>query len=469
MNQRPPAYQGQYQSHTRSPQPLPKEQVYPQLLVTETPAKPHSYDDDTAAPMKPQAYDETPTQPPPPSYPISKPNAFDNTQSQRAPALQQERDPKGPSSSIASLKKPLQARNSSRSAPMLHDPEVGSNISHLGDDDEQEASSSGFLSAFQRKVTIKRDGPRDPLNSLPECFDRKPEFPSPPSQFATFWIPSSGKFLDHGFPKAFPSAQLGSHDIYPEDWTRFLEDVAIMGRLTGGQKVVSSVFPITQYVGFAGHHLTKAIEKSMKKGKHSKVASLVDIWNAVFFNQRGVNVVLLRGSKRISGPPIEEPSYLSPTASSFSSSQSFPSPTDQTASPYSQGSNFSYDPASPVARRNSMESLSSKSSFSSVNTSSTYQKSPVNAESHTSHGSSYMNYHEPEQHSTPQAPLLSTLGLPTMSQLIPQTAPMSHEEYVRYMPRESSRRERRHIRQEQKLEKKNEKYYIMVEYRVPGV
>lgn len=473
MNQEPPAYSGQYESQATAPVPLTKEQVYPQLVVTETPSKPHSYDDDTTTPMKPHAYDETPGQAPPPSYPVAKPNTFEKDASEQT---LEKSDSKRSSFSQGSYKIPLQAKNSSRSAPMPHNPKVGSHLSNLSDDEES-TSRSGFFGAFQRKASVKKDGPRDPLTQLPDCFDRQPEFSSTPRQFTTFYIPCQGKYLDNGFPKAFPSAQLASHDIYAQDWARFLEDVATMGRLTGGQKIVSSVFPVTMYVGFTGYHITKAIERGMKKGKHSKVASLVDIWNAVFFNQRGINVVLMRGSKRISGPPIESESSYSSQSSSSSSSLSSPqslplSSPEQTSSSsqYNPGPAFPYDAASSLAHRKSMESLSSMSS--ATTSASSPQKAPGYMDMLSPKAPMEGGYREPERLMMPQIPLL-----PKMSQLImpqmpatPQMPAMPQEEFLRNMSRGSSRRERRHDRYQERQEKKvDEKYYMMVEYREPGV
>lgn len=464
MNQKLPAYSGQYESRVTAPLPLTKEHVYPQPVVTETPSKPHSYDDDSTTPMKPHAYDETPGQAAPPSYPVAKPNTFDKDASEQD--LVEKSDSKRSSFSPGSYKNPLQAKNSSRSAPMPHNPEVGSHLSNLSDDEES-TSGSGIFGAFQRKSSVKKDGPRDPLNQLPDCFDRQPEFSSTPRQFTTFYIPSQGKYLDNGFPKAFPSAQLASHDIYAQDWARFLEDVATMGRLTGGQKIVSSVFPVTMYVGFIGYRITKAVERGMKKGKHSQVASLVDIWNAVFFNQRGINVVLMRGSKRISGPPIDsESSYSSQSSSSLSSPQSLAlSSPEQTSSSsqYSPGPAFPYDAANSLTHRKSVESLSSTSS--ATTSASSPQKPAGYMDMLSPKAPMEGGYREPERPMMPQIPLCTK-----MSQLIRTQMPaMPQEEFLRN--RGTSRRERRqHDRDQERQEKKlNEKYYMMVEYREPGV
>ncbi|CAO3690869.1 unnamed protein product [Umbelopsis ramanniana] len=355
-----------------TPPPPSKEKVYPEPVLTVTPSKPHSYDDDTSAPMKPQAYEESP-EPGPPSYPVMKPNAPDtNTTGYNL------QDKPLPGSSVPGLavekRSLIQAKNSTRTPPMQYNPAVGSNISQFN---EEEESKGAFFESMQRKLSTTKST-RDPLNNPPDCFERPAQFSAPPQPFPTFYLRSLGKHVDKGFPKAFPGSQLGSHDIYAEEWTQFLDDLAYMGKLSGVQKGVSTVFPVTRYVGFIGHTITKKIENGMKKGKHGKIASLVDIWNAVFFNQRGVNVVLLHGSTRVSGPPVEEDPvfYTTPASPPYGSTPQMMNEYP----PYSPVPQYNEQQfyQSGLDRGNSLSSThSSQSSQSTRQSMVSQQKSPV--------------------------------------------------------------------------------------------
>jgi Domain of unknown function (DUF4646) len=413
-----------------TPPPTSKDQVYPEPVVTVEPEKPHSYDDDISTPMKPQAYEES-TEPGPPSYPDMKPNAPD-TESNPGYNLKDKPLPGSNSSQPPVERRGLvQAKNSTRSAPMQYNPEVGSNISRL----TEEESKGAFFESMQRKLSTKSE--RDPLNNPPECFDRQAQFSTPPQPFATFYIRSLGKHLDKGFPKAFPSSQLGSHDIYAEEWTQFLDDLAFMGKLSGGQKVVSSVFPVTRYVGFIGHKLTTVIENGMKKGKHGKLASLVDIWNAVFFNQRGVNVVLLLGTSRISGPPVEDDPvfFTKPSSPVYGSA---PQMTSEYP-PYSPVPQYNHQQAyqSDLDRGNSLSSShSSQSSQSTGQSTISQQKSPAYNESYGYNSSpegSYGQYERAHQSSEP-SPTSQTFAQPHS---LPSPA-QSHAPYGQTQPRQQA-------------------------------
>jgi hypothetical protein len=62
---------------------------------------------------------------------------------------------------------------------------------------------------------------------------------------------------------------------------RFLEDVAIRGRLTGTQRAVAGILPMTMGIGLSGMFVSRAIEKGMKKKKGVAVGQLIDVWNQV--------------------------------------------------------------------------------------------------------------------------------------------------------------------------------------------
>ncbi|KAF8520863.1 hypothetical protein BU17DRAFT_17660, partial [Hysterangium stoloniferum] len=112
---------------------------------------------------------------------------------------------------------------------------------------------------------------------------------------------SHGETLDKGFPVLLPACSVPVHpfsqrDVQEGDWTRFLEDLQIRGRLTGGERVVSNGLPLTMSVGFIGGLLlTRGIEKKMKRKKNGPVGELVDIWNEHFFHSRRMHVILAHG------------------------------------------------------------------------------------------------------------------------------------------------------------------------------
>ncbi|KAH8553273.1 hypothetical protein BGW37DRAFT_485113 [Umbelopsis sp. PMI_123] len=456
--------------------PPSKDPVYPEPIITETPEKPHSYDDDVSVPNKPHTFDE-PKEPAPPSYPTMKPNAPDQNLSPSVYQNEQQKQGTGGSGPTSQNSSRIQGRNSTRSAPSQYNPEVGSNIANLSDEEE---SKGAFLSSFQRKKTIKNNSTRDPLNPLPECFDRQPEFSTTPQQFATFYLRSLGKYVDKGFPTAFPGAQFGSHDIYPEEWTQFLDDVTYMGKLSGGQKVMASVFPVTRYVGFVGHTLTTIIENSMRKGKHGRIASLIDIWNAVFFNPRGVNVVLLQGATRISGPPVEENPLLSspaasPTYNALQSAQEYPQ--YSSVAPFNAQQQYHTD----LGRVNSISSQSSHSSMSTVSSPGGHQNSPSYNEMlgrqrslDTTLGQHEQSYQALGQQQMPQptqpyvqsqpAQPAQPYQLPLQPQLQTMSQPYGYNASMSYS---ESRRRGPFKRAEERSNKKNKDMYLMIEYRQP--
>ncbi|KAG2173731.1 hypothetical protein INT43_005151 [Umbelopsis isabellina] len=259
------------------------------LTVTDTPAKPHSYEDDeTTKGVLGQQQPEQNL----PVYAAMKPNAVEEQPTKMG--------------FVGSLRRSLQAKNSTttRAIGTAGSPEVGTGAGNLKSE-EEEKSFFGTTITKKPSSSSKKQPDRDPFNPLPDCFQRKPVFHQYPPQFAPIYIPTFGKYIDDGFPDIFPAMQLAPHDVLPEDWSRFLDDITTIGRFSGGQKMLTKAFPITSHALFIGHGITKAVENNMKKGKHNKVAVMVDIWNGIYFNIRGVNVALMNGKDRLNGPPTQ--------------------------------------------------------------------------------------------------------------------------------------------------------------------
>ncbi|KAH8553270.1 hypothetical protein BGW37DRAFT_422468 [Umbelopsis sp. PMI_123] len=140
-----------------------------------------------------------------------------------------------------------------------------------------------------------------PLNPPPQCLSRPPQFFQPLPPFAPVKIPCNGSHLDSGFPLMYPGHALFGHDVQEVEWIRFLEDLAISGRLDTGEKIRSEVFPLAIGAGLAGILISQATRRRMKDGKANQVGSLVDIWNGYYFHPRGVNVILMHGNMPLSG------------------------------------------------------------------------------------------------------------------------------------------------------------------------
>ncbi|KZT12906.1 uncharacterized protein LAESUDRAFT_753942 [Laetiporus sulphureus 93-53] len=114
--------------------------------------------------------------------------------------------------------------------------------------------------------------------SAPEGFSRPPNLAQPYTHFEMMKIQDMDDFLEN-IPRM--PLVLVPHDVYHEDWIRFMQDLALSwsGRL-----------PVPQY---------HADGRPPKRTTLS--ADLIDLWNASFFLKRGIEVVLYKGRERRSG------------------------------------------------------------------------------------------------------------------------------------------------------------------------
>ncbi|KAF9263648.1 hypothetical protein L218DRAFT_1077171 [Marasmius fiardii PR-910] len=111
--------------------------------------------------------------------------------------------------------------------------------------------------------------------AAPECFSRPINGAHPYTPFGAMKIQDMNDFFD-SIPRM--PAVLQPHDVYPEDWAR-LTEATWSGRL-----------PVPTAPG------------SQPPKRATVTASLVDLWNYSFFNRRGVELVLYKGTERRSGP-----------------------------------------------------------------------------------------------------------------------------------------------------------------------
>ncbi|KZS88193.1 hypothetical protein SISNIDRAFT_401831, partial [Sistotremastrum niveocremeum HHB9708] len=139
------------------------------------------------------------------------------------------------------------------------------------------------------------------LNPPPPSFSRAadPRFPYP--AFQPIWLHGlHKKHLEACFslipPTSFVNPHpFATHDVGEVDWVRFLEDIQIAGALTGQQRLISNIAPISMHVGATGFLITKAIEGRMKRKKEQPVTELIEIWNDHFFRPRRMYVILFKG------------------------------------------------------------------------------------------------------------------------------------------------------------------------------
>ncbi|KAF8204871.1 hypothetical protein BJ912DRAFT_1052189 [Pholiota molesta] len=113
----------------------------------------------------------------------------------------------------------------------------------------------------------------------PEAFSRPINGSNSFLPFEMTKIQDMEDIYDAKMPK-MPSV-LSSHDIYQEDWKRCMQD---LGRSWTGQLPVPS------------------FGKEGQPRRSTLAADLVDLWNASFFFNRGVELILYKGRERRTGP-----------------------------------------------------------------------------------------------------------------------------------------------------------------------
>ncbi|EIM82898.1 uncharacterized protein STEHIDRAFT_160515 [Stereum hirsutum FP-91666 SS1] len=135
---------------------------------------------------------------------------------------------------------------------------------------------------------------RDPLNPLPDAFNR------PPNPSCTYYplsspihLPSKNREnLTEGFVPILPAPQeLLAHDVLPADFSRLLEDCHLMGKLSLMEKVGAEILP--EFMSLApgmGFFVTHALKGKMATKKVQSAEGLVEVWDETFFRPRGLTV-----------------------------------------------------------------------------------------------------------------------------------------------------------------------------------
>ncbi|TKY88830.1 hypothetical protein EX895_002071 [Sporisorium graminicola] len=125
------------------------------------------------------------------------------------------------------------------------------------------------------------------------------------SHFEPVYIKSANKkeekkqLLSDGFQPVYPGALMVQHNVSAADWGRFLEDLAVAGKLTGKQSIISNVAPMTMHMGATGFLVTRAIERAMKKRKDPVICEAVETWQQSFFGPRDLDVYILHTGERL--------------------------------------------------------------------------------------------------------------------------------------------------------------------------
>lgn len=213
---------------------------------------------------------------------------------------------------------------------------------------------------FQLRIKMFFTGPsaEKRAQAPPPSFQRRFQATNPFSAipFEPVYIPGADKkkkgdkqLLSDGFQPMYPGGLLVPRDVSAADWGRFLEDVTVAGRLTGKQSLVSNVAPITMNMGMTGMLVTRAIEKSMKKGKEPAIFEIVETWQATFFAKRNLDVYILQNGERRTArsPNAPIPSATHPVPAQLqrsNTSSSSSSSSSETPSQHHEPPHPDYDP-----------------------------------------------------------------------------------------------------------------------------
>ena len=109
--------------------------------------------------------------------------------------------------------------------------------------------------------------------------------------FPKFYVPTLGRDLDSGFQSMFPNA-FASRDISPERWYGFTEELRNKAQITSGCKISTE----TVLFGVVGFLTSRSARKTIQYMKSVEVRDLVNYWNTMYFNNKGVHISLQQGN-----------------------------------------------------------------------------------------------------------------------------------------------------------------------------
>ena len=79
---------------------------------------------------------------------------------------------------------------------------------------------------------------------------------------STFYVPTQGKYLESGFLSAYPNGLTG-HDVTPEKWYAFLQEITSHAQFQTGCKVTTA----TMLLGAAGFIISILLHKAIRLTK----------------------------------------------------------------------------------------------------------------------------------------------------------------------------------------------------------
>ncbi|OAX39158.1 hypothetical protein K503DRAFT_865628 [Rhizopogon vinicolor AM-OR11-026] len=115
--------------------------------------------------------------------------------------------------------------------------------------------------------------------AAPEAFSRPPNAAQPYTPFNVMRVQDMDDFYDQ-IPRM--PLVLDTHDVYHQDWIRFMNDIALAW---------AGKMPIPEFS-----------RGGVPPKRSTLVADLINLWNDSFFRSRRVEVVLYKGRERRSGP-----------------------------------------------------------------------------------------------------------------------------------------------------------------------
>lgn len=164
-----------------------------------------------------------------------------------------------------------------------------------------------------------------PLDPLPASFDRPAPAPSTGvhpgsdptkptySHFEPFYVPGKEKQIAKGIEPRYPANIMVDHNISTIDWDRFLMNIRVVGALRGYENWISILAPmplIILHAGYGNYWITKGIMAAFAKRHHPEVLALVEVYQHRFFQPRGLDVYIAKGTKRLTGHFPGDQTYL---------------------------------------------------------------------------------------------------------------------------------------------------------------
>ncbi|KAJ7718413.1 hypothetical protein DFH07DRAFT_333629 [Mycena maculata] len=160
--------------------------------------------------------------------------------------------------------------------------------------------SSPPLSATQSHTYLPAAPPQPPSLSRP------PPSNLPTTAFRPMFLLAQLNSLQEGFPSVLPPSTGSPHpfslyDITETDWTQFIADLRTVANLSSQDHETAYSVPLFSHLPFISVAIAATITHHIGKKKPKLVGLVVDKWNHHFFHPRKMEVILMRGEKKLSG------------------------------------------------------------------------------------------------------------------------------------------------------------------------